>query len=207
MQHDISSSPESDDVHSESPPRDHIIENRVNHNAITHDTPYSTPPSEAHSMSRSASPEEGSSTLVSPDLQRLQRDHSQQGYLDGITMGKPESVQQGFDSGYPFGAELGLQVGRVLGMLQGLRSLAAGIKQRESSVDDLERRARSELLDIQNLFNSQYWRVDETTGDIFPRWVSDVEYKTADSSVVVAKHPVVHRWTDTVESLMKEFRS
>ncbi|KAK9369123.1 hypothetical protein V1509DRAFT_621203 [Lipomyces kononenkoae] len=206
MQRDIASSPESDDTHSESHPEDNIIKKNVDGNSYAHDTPNSTPPSEARTMSRSPSPEEWSSTFVSPDLQRLQRDHSQQGYLDGITKGKPESVQQGFDGGYPFGAELGLQVGRVLGMLQGLKSLADGQKKRESSIDDLERRARSELLDIQNLFSSQYWRVDETTGDILPSWVTEVEYKTDDFSATAAKHPMVHRWTDTVESLMKEFR-
>ncbi|KAJ8103127.1 hypothetical protein POJ06DRAFT_265984 [Lipomyces tetrasporus] len=206
MQQDGVSSPESDEARSASPLGDHA-ENLDDESDI-HDTPYSTPPhSDAATLSRSPSPEEASGNFVSPDLQRLRRDHSQQGYLDGITKGKPASVQKAFDSGYPFGAELGLHVGRVLGMLQGIRSRAVVLKKMEGDVVDLERRARSELLDIQNFFGSHYWSVDESTGDVLPRWVSKNEYETADGSAVVAKHPLIHRWAATVETVMRDFET
>ncbi|KAK9489659.1 hypothetical protein V1508DRAFT_427333 [Lipomyces doorenjongii] len=205
MQHDRASSPESDEAPSESRLGDHT-ENNLDDKTDTHDTPYSTPPSDAPTISRSPSPQDSSGNFVSPDLQRLHRDHSQRGYLDGITKGKPESVQNAFDSGYPFGAELGLHIGRVLGMLQGLRSRAASLKTWEATVVDLERHARSELLDVQDLFSSHYWSVDATSGEILPRWVSENEYRNAEFSAVVAKHPLIHRWTDTVEALMKDYR-
>ncbi|KAK9243588.1 hypothetical protein V1506DRAFT_543958 [Lipomyces tetrasporus] len=61
-------------------------------------------------------------------------------------------------------------------MLQGIRSRAIVLKKMEGNVVDLERRTRSELLDVQNFFSSHYWSVDEATGDA-PRWVSEMEYE------------------------------
>lgn len=44
----------------------------------------------------------------------VQRAHIKQGYLDGITKAQEHSLQEGFDAGYPLGASLGMEVGRLL---------------------------------------------------------------------------------------------
>ncbi|EEQ84488.1 essential protein Yae1, variant 2 [Blastomyces dermatitidis ER-3] len=59
------------------------------------------------------------------DLPFLRRQHVTAGYRDGISVAKGEHVQRGFDGGFPVGAELGLRVGTVLGVLEGLVATAA----------------------------------------------------------------------------------
>lgn len=48
-----------------------------------------------------------------------QRAQVNQGYLDGLTAAQELGLQNGFDSGYPEGATLGIRVGKVLAKLHG----------------------------------------------------------------------------------------
>lgn len=81
------------------------------------------------------------------EVTRVQRDHSQAGYLAGVTKAKDESLQEGFNSGYPIGGELGLSIGRVLGFLQG------------KGLSELESQARKELSSV-HVFDRKYWTSD-----------------------------------------------
>lgn len=63
-----------------------------------------------------------SSPEISLDTKKLRENHSKRGYLDGVTKSKDTNLQEGFDNGFPTGASLGLQVGRLLGTLQALVS-------------------------------------------------------------------------------------
>ncbi|OKL62810.1 hypothetical protein UA08_01873 [Talaromyces atroroseus] len=54
------------------------------------------------------------------DLPSLRRQHVTAGYRDGIASSKAEHVQRGFDGGYPVGAQFGLRVGTILGILEGV---------------------------------------------------------------------------------------
>lgn len=54
------------------------------------------------------------------DLPSLRRQHVTAGYRDGIASSKSEHVQSGFDGGYPVGAQFGLRVGTILGILEGI---------------------------------------------------------------------------------------
>lgn len=51
------------------------------------------------------------------EVANLRRKHAKQGYLDGLSRGKETDLQKGFDDAYSDGAELGMQVGRILGRL------------------------------------------------------------------------------------------
>ncbi|EGW30181.1 uncharacterized protein SPAPADRAFT_144027, partial [Spathaspora passalidarum NRRL Y-27907] len=51
-------------------------------------------------------------------LNDINRAHHKQGYLDGLVHQQEDSLQQGFDEGFPKGAELGVQVGRILSTLK-----------------------------------------------------------------------------------------
>ncbi|KAK7680688.1 hypothetical protein QCA50_016256 [Cerrena zonata] len=44
----------------------------------------------------------------------LKRIHTKQGYLDGLTQAQESGLQQGFDEAFPKGAQLGIEVGRLL---------------------------------------------------------------------------------------------
>ncbi|CAK7897499.1 protein Yae1p [[Candida] anglica] len=47
----------------------------------------------------------------------IQRAHTKQGYLDGLSQAKESSLQQGFDEGYPVGGAMGVRVGAILAQL------------------------------------------------------------------------------------------
>ncbi|OJJ84320.1 Yae1 family protein [Aspergillus glaucus CBS 516.65] len=54
------------------------------------------------------------------DLPSLRRQHVTTGYRDGISLSKGEHVQDGFDAGFPVGAQLGMRAGTVLGIMEGV---------------------------------------------------------------------------------------
>lgn len=59
---------------------------------------------------------------ISFDVRKLRENHNKRGYFDGITHSKETNLQQGFDEGFPTGALLGMQVGKLIGTLQALVS-------------------------------------------------------------------------------------
>lgn len=110
------------------------------------------------------------------ELPKLEREHHNAGYLDGITASKESYLQEGFDSGYPLGAAVGLEVGEILGTLQGL------------GMPDLERVAKSELSPEQ-LFSDKYY--DEKDALARPK------FNAAEG------HPEVARWKARVNSVLE----
>ncbi|KAF4771443.1 hypothetical protein HAV15_004408 [Penicillium sp. str.  len=54
------------------------------------------------------------------DLPSLRRQHVTAGYRDGTSASKGAHVQEGFDGGFPVGAQLGMRAGTVLGIMEGL---------------------------------------------------------------------------------------
>lgn len=82
----------------------------------------------AHNDSMAASENDANRDALSPrrptqilsDLPTLRRQHVTSGYREGLAIGKAQVMQRGFDDGYPFGTELGLRIGAVLGVLEGM---------------------------------------------------------------------------------------
>lgn len=97
----------------------------------------------------------------------IKRMHMKQGYLDGITNAKESSLQDGFDDLFPKGAELGIIVGNILGLL--------------ISCDDQELfdQAKSEL-NISQVLHSRYFDEDlelRSTGEheVIAKWQNVVQ--------------------------------
>lgn len=111
------------------------------------------------------------------ELPKLEREHHNAGYLDGITAFKESYLQEGFDSGYPLGAVVGLEVGEILGTLQGL------------GMPQLERVAKGELSPEQ-LFSDKYY--DEKDALARPKFNAE------------EGHPEVARWKAQVNSLLEK---
>ncbi|KAJ5372692.1 hypothetical protein N7517_004698 [Penicillium concentricum] len=65
-----------------------------------------------------------SKTPITPsepsDLPSLRRQHVTAGYRDGTSASKGAHVQEGFDGGFPVGAQLGMRAGTALGIMEGL---------------------------------------------------------------------------------------
>lgn len=81
------------------------------------------------------------------ELTQVERQHNNAGYLDGITAAKEATHQSGFDDGYIYGAEIGLESGKIIGTLQGL------------GLHELESQAVRELSPAR-LFNYEYFYDD-----------------------------------------------
>ena len=87
------------------------------------------------------------------DVPSLRRQHVTAGYRDGIAMAKSQCIQAGFDGGYPVGAQLGLRVGTILGILEGVTSTSSSKgkgpvrKQWLSSIDSERVRGDRERFD------------------------------------------------------------
>lgn len=56
---------------------------------------------------------------VLSDLPARKRQQMNDGYRDGLSIGKARVMQSGFDKGYPIGVQIGLRVGSILGVLEG----------------------------------------------------------------------------------------
>ena len=62
------------------------------------------------------------------DLPAVRRQHMNDGYREGLSVGKARVMQSGFDAGYPVGVEVGLRVGAVLGVLEGIVAALSSAK-------------------------------------------------------------------------------
>ncbi|KAH8690551.1 hypothetical protein BGW36DRAFT_57267 [Talaromyces proteolyticus] len=85
----------------------------------------SSPPADNHitaqiTTSNTNTQDYAQNTAELSDLPALRRQHVTAGYRDGIAASKSEHVQEGFDGGYPVGAQFGLRAGTVLGLLEGV---------------------------------------------------------------------------------------
>ncbi|KAL8802267.1 MAG: hypothetical protein Q9182_003919 [Xanthomendoza sp. 2 TL-2023] len=197
---------------------------------MTSSNPSSTPPSSAPSASpptnllsdifSDSPPASPSSTHYHPtdpsDIPRLRSTHVTNGYREGIAVARDQAVQPGFDEAYPLGAILGLRVGCILGLLEGLYAAFRVKKSNQSGANEKERkeldfmeeerkrlgalleRARAELK-TETLFGKEYWKSD---GDGL--WAYQVHGKAVEQDVtfweVAEQHPAVQKWMETVRN-------
>lgn len=135
------------------------------------------------------------STEIS-DVPRLREKHETEGYRDGVTEGKAKFIQNGFDEGYTLGAVLGLRIGEILGLLEGL----AGAYGSGSEMDKLWAEAKDELK-AEKVFSKDYWDEEGI-------WKWNVPGETQDGQIVfedvVKAHPLVKKWEDVVDVEIKK---
>ncbi|RYP57144.1 hypothetical protein DL769_009664 [Monosporascus sp. CRB-8-3] len=145
---------------------------------------------------------------LAPDTRRLQVTHSTEGYREGITAGKAQSIQAGFDEGYNLGANVGLKAGQLLGLLEGI---AAALGQRRADADadaDGSERASQLLADArqelrtERIFDEAYWAPDGS-------WRYDVKGTRDDGEIVfedVANdHPLISKWKRIVHAEVRRW--
>ncbi|KAE8444818.1 hypothetical protein EG329_014172 [Mollisiaceae sp. DMI_Dod_QoI] len=138
------------------------------------------------------------------DVPRLKEKHETEGYRDGVTKGKAESIQVGFDEGYGLGAVLGLRIGKILGLLEGI---CAAVKVGEGEewgghkkrLEALFKEAQKELA-TQNVFGREWWGEDGI-------WIFEVPGEGEEKDVVfedvAAAHPLVAKWEAVVDAEVK----
>lgn len=62
--------------------------------------------------------EDDTTVQESADFKKLRENHSKRGYIDGISGSKEAKLQEGFDTAFPLGSQIGMEVGRLIGILQ-----------------------------------------------------------------------------------------
>lgn len=137
------------------------------------------------------------------DMHRLEQEHTTAGYRDGIAVAKASSIQAGFDEGFSLGGTIGLKAGRLLGLLEGIVGALGGdnaLASESESANKLLAEARTEL-DLRNVFSPKFWNDDGT-------WKYEMDEKDAEDegavlfSHVAEAHPLVKKWTATVQEQM-----
>ncbi|QSZ32447.1 hypothetical protein DSL72_002021 [Monilinia vaccinii-corymbosi] len=138
------------------------------------------------------------------DIPRLKEKHETEGYRDGVTRGKAQRVQEGFDEGYGLGAVLGLKMGRVIGILEGvLGAVSVSAKKSQDAQWGGEKRRLEELLKnakeelkTEKVFAREWWGEDGIWRFEIPR---EKEGKDVVFSDVAAAHPLLQKWQTIVD--------
>ncbi|CAD6446116.1 f3c2aa3c-62bc-4fce-8aa3-251fee2e708c-CDS [Sclerotinia trifoliorum] len=151
----------------------------------------------------------GGNTEIS-DIPRLKEKHETEGYRDGVTKGKAESVQKGFDEGYGLGAVLGLRIGKVIGILEGIFgavSVSAGKSEdtqwtsEKSRLEELFKNAKEELK-TEKVFAREWWGEDGIWKFEVP---GEKEGKDVVFPDVAAAHPLLKKWEGLLEEEIKRW--
>ncbi|KAF2030372.1 hypothetical protein EK21DRAFT_112095 [Setomelanomma holmii] len=130
------------------------------------------------------------------DLPFRQRALDTDAYREGLANSKGQYVQEGFDEGYSLGANLGLRIGYILGVLQGFVAAWNGhdevLYQQTKKVRETAKRelAIEELLGQQWVNEEGVWK-----------WEVHGEDEDATFREVAEQHPLVQKWTGTVQTM------
>jgi len=80
------------------------------------------------------------------DLPSVKRQHMNDGYREGLSLGKAKVMQQGFDDGYPVGVMIALRAGKVLGTIEGVLTAKDASDTQKAAVRKTYEQARVELM-------------------------------------------------------------
>lgn len=134
------------------------------------------------------------------DIPRLREKHETEGYRDGVTIGKATHIQSGFDEGYTLGAVLGLRIGKILGLLEGIAG-AVGDEDTRKRWED----AKGEL-SAEKVFGKEFWDEEGIWKWSVP---GEREGEGEGGEVVfedvVGAHPLVGKWEGIVEGEVKRW--
>ncbi|PVI00207.1 hypothetical protein DM02DRAFT_401108 [Periconia macrospinosa] len=134
------------------------------------------------------------------DLPSRQRALDTDAYREGLSNGKGQFVQEGFDEGYSLGANLGILVGYVLGLLQGITEALEGHdKLQWKETQKLCDEAQAELA-IEELLG-QKW-IDE---EGIWRWEVEGKDEEVTFKEVAEQHPVMKTWMARIRDLAEKW--
>ncbi|KAI5801686.1 hypothetical protein DFH27DRAFT_622993 [Peziza echinospora] len=184
----------------------------VLHDDIFSDSPPSSPrlsgstPSTTTTTTSSTSTSNRSHSLP-PDLFKLKSTHNTQGYLAGLTSTKPVYIQAGFDEGYKFGGKLGMVVGWVRGVGEGLLAVRPGERRMREAVGEMERE-----LSVERVFAGEFvdgegrarWAVGTWEGAEKGEKVGGEGEEEEDVDLLVQSHPLVRKWVERMVGLARE---
>ncbi|KAF8471982.1 hypothetical protein BDZ91DRAFT_617088, partial [Kalaharituber pfeilii] len=155
-----------------------------------------------HSSSRPSSPYLTANTTLlptTPDLIKLHSQHSTLGYRAAISVSKNKYIQIGFDRGYEFGGKVGLVVGWVRGVAEGLVHVAAG-GEREREMKGMLKELEMELA-VEKVLGREWIDEEGMWKWNIGTWDRDQDEEGVDLDLVVQSHPVIRKWVNKVTEM------
>ncbi|KZZ93338.1 ABC1 domain containing protein [Moelleriella libera RCEF 2490] len=125
------------------------------------------------------------------EVPRLETEHTNAGYREGITAAKETSIQAGFDEGYSLGATLGSRAGQLLGLIEGIaEALSDQSGEARDAAAQLQTEARKDL-SAKSIFSAEFWASDGN-------W--NYQVNAADGSQILFHdvanaHPLILKWS------------
>ncbi|CAO3588122.1 unnamed protein product [Absidia cylindrospora] len=104
--------------------------------------------------------------IAEKDWERLQENHGNDGYKEGIIEGKEVRMQRGFDQGYIEGLDFGKQIGILRGKLSTYLTFYKQVEPNETIARELET-IYDELdkVDVQHVFSTAYFDSNKADDD------------------------------------------
>ncbi|OBZ87814.1 Uncharacterized protein YAE1 [Choanephora cucurbitarum] len=94
--------------------------------------------------------------LAEREWERLQEDHGNTGYKEGIVEGKEVNMQRGFDVGYVEGFAIGKAIGRLRGIVRQLAKKEEAAKELDSLFDEINK------IEVNHVYHVDYFREGES---------------------------------------------
>ncbi|KAG1144009.1 hypothetical protein G6F37_012168 [Rhizopus arrhizus] len=97
--------------------------------------------------------------LAEKEWDRLQDDHGNSGYKEGIIEGKEVNMQRGFDEGYKEGLAIGKAVGKLRGLVSTRLVFYKHILKNEKAAKELESLFDEiDSIEVNHIFSTDYFR-------------------------------------------------
>ncbi|KAL9538277.1 hypothetical protein MBANPS3_011061 [Mucor bainieri] len=90
--------------------------------------------------------------LAEKEWERLQEDHGNTGYKEGIVEGKEVNMQKGFDRGYAEGIVIGKAVGKLRGMIRQM------LKNEEAALELDTLFGEIDKIEVNHVYSVDYFR-------------------------------------------------
>ncbi|GAA5796169.1 hypothetical protein EDC94DRAFT_585733 [Helicostylum pulchrum] len=97
--------------------------------------------------------------LAEREWERLQEDHGNTGYKEGIVEGKEVKMQRGFDKGYTEGLMIGKLIGKLRGMISCQIVFYRQLVKNEEAAKELDTLFEEvDKIEVQNIYSVDYFR-------------------------------------------------
>ncbi|KAI8971985.1 hypothetical protein BDF20DRAFT_838251 [Mycotypha africana] len=120
--------------------------------------------------------------LAEKEWEKIQEDHGNIGYKEGIVEGKEVNMQRGFDTGYLEGFSIGKEIGRLRGLVSCQVLFYEQMVKHEEAVKELK--ALFDEIDkvgVQHIFSVEYFRdngIEDNENYVAPKtFVQNLEEK------------------------------
>lgn len=142
--------------------------------------------------------DESDNNLLMNDLNKLKDQHSKRGYLDGIVSAKEVNLQDAFNNGFPNGAQLGFEIGKIIGNLQFLENIHG---KSDSQLSQDYKLAQADL-NITNVLNKKLF--DENYDIISDDNINPGEVG-GKSDIQILQHPLLKKWSKIVKEYNEKY--